>query len=77
MKELELGELIEPCCLVIMYVDGKEYKSYSIKTDGSYINVHFRHIEVTLPRVYTKQFKEPDEYGVCFRVYKHHLDKTF
>lgn len=70
MKELEIGETIEPGYSVIMYVDGKEYKSRVIKTDGSYINVHFRHLKVTIPRVYTKQMKEPDENGVYFRIYK-------
>lgn len=70
MKELEIGETIEPGYSVIMYVDGKEYKSRVIKTDGSYINVHFRHLKVTIPRVYTKQMKESDEHGVYFRIYK-------
>ena len=70
MKELEIGETIEPGYSVIMYVDGKEYKSHVIKTDGSYINVHFRHLKVTIPRVYTKQMTEPDENGVYFRIYK-------
>ena len=70
MKELEIGELIESGYSVIMYVDGKEYKSHVINTDGSYINVHFRRLKVTIPRVYTKQMKEPDEHGVYFRIYK-------
>ena len=70
MKELQIGELIEPNYIVNMYVDGKEYESHVIKTDGSYVNVHFRHLKVTIPRVYTKQMTEPDEHGVYFRIYK-------
>ena len=70
MKELEIGELIEPGYSVIMYVDGKEYKSHVINIDDFYINVHFRRLNVTIPRVYTKQMKEPDEHGVYFRIYK-------
>lgn len=70
MKELQIGELIEPNYLVNMYVDGKEYKSHVVKTDGSYVDVHFRCLKVTIPRVYTKQMKEPDENGVYFKIYK-------
>ena len=70
MKELEIGELIEPGYSVIMYVDGKENKSHVVKTDGSYIDVHFHKLEVTIPRVYTKQMAEPDEHGIYFRIYK-------
>lgn len=70
MRELEIGEIIEPNYSVVMYVDGKEYKSNIIKTDGSYIDVHFHELKVTIPRVYTKRMKEPDEHGVYFRIYK-------
>lgn len=70
MRELEIGELIEPNYLVSMYVDGKEYKSHVIKTDGSYIGVHFRKLKVTIPRVYTKNLTTPDENGTYFRVFK-------
>lgn len=70
MKELEIGELIESGYLVSIFVDGKEYKSRVTKTDGSYITLCFKRIKVTIPRVYTTQIREPDEYGVYFRVYK-------
>lgn len=70
MKELEIDELIEPGYSVIMYVDGKKYKGHVIKTYSSYVNVHFRRIKVIIPRVYTKQMKEPDEHGIYFRIYK-------
>ena len=70
MRELEIGEIIEPGYSVIMYVDGKEYKSHVIKTYGSYINVHFRRLKVTIPRVYTEKLTIPDENGIYFRIYK-------
>ena len=70
MRELEIGELIEPGYSVTMYVDGKEYKSHVVKTDDSYVDVHFHKLKVTIPRVYTKQMTEPDENDVYFRIYK-------
>lgn len=70
MKELQIGELIEPNYTVIMYIDNKEYKSQSVKTDGSYIDVHFHKLEVTIPRVYTEKLTTPDENGVYFKVFK-------
>lgn len=70
MKELNVGDVIETGYKVTMYVDGKEYKSHVIKTDGSYIDVHFRRLKITIPRVYTQQMKEPDENGIYFKVEK-------
>lgn len=70
MKELKIGDIIEPNCKAYLHIDGKEYASLMVKTDGSYVNIFFRRLKVTIPRVYSKSITEPDENGTYIRIYR-------